>query len=275
MSNDVFANFACLDELTQVIYQGAYRFVVLSAVSDQWTIYLGLSGPEGRWWRGSWNETKVLEIAGSKSSDKILEAFAEKLAETFIQGELHVGDWTSEKGAEIKLTLGPSSKKPLHVSLAEITSAEAASHATDVFLDIALQAQSRKCRLHPDEFSSTYVSSARTDRDRPTTTKSTTGNVTASDSSRTGASSRQVVPLPQRAAQSDDVKAAAASKPDNAQSEIKALKAELAKHQQRAPSTDPKPKSAPPAKTIKGASLANPNKKARKYQAIEFGSDED
>jgi hypothetical protein len=31
----------------------------------------------------------------------------------------------------------------------------------------------------------------------------------------------------------------------------------------------------PAARPLKGASLANPNKKARKYQAIEFESDEE
>lgn len=30
-----------------------------------------------------------------------------------------------------------------------------------------------------------------------------------------------------------------------------------------------------PVRPLKGASLANPNKKARKYQALEFASDED
>jgi len=43
-------------------------------------------------------------MQGSKSSDKLLEAFAEKLAETFVQGELYIGDWSTEKGAEIKVT---------------------------------------------------------------------------------------------------------------------------------------------------------------------------
>lgn len=33
--------------------------------------------------------------------------------------------------------------------------------------------------------------------------------------------------------------------------------------------------SAPPKAKTKGASLANPNKKARKYQAVEFESDEE
>lgn len=104
MSTDVIANFSCLDELTQVVYQNVHRFVVLSSVSDTWTIHLGLAGPEGRWWHGNWGEGDVLRIVGSKSSDKLLEAFAEKLAETFVQGDLYVGDWSTEKGAEIKVT---------------------------------------------------------------------------------------------------------------------------------------------------------------------------
>jgi hypothetical protein len=43
-------------------------------------------------------------MQGSQSSDKLLEAFAEKLAETFVQGELYIGDWNVAKGAEIKVT---------------------------------------------------------------------------------------------------------------------------------------------------------------------------
>jgi len=39
-----------------------HRFVVLSSVSDSWTIYLGLVGPEGRWWRGNWGKEDILQI---------------------------------------------------------------------------------------------------------------------------------------------------------------------------------------------------------------------
>lgn len=46
---------------------------------------------------------KSLNLQGSKTSDKLLESFAEKLAEVFIQGELCISDWSSEKGAEIKV----------------------------------------------------------------------------------------------------------------------------------------------------------------------------
>lgn len=54
------ANFTCLDELTQVIYQGISKFVVLSTVSDdKWDIYLGLAKSKGRWWHGFWTEKDV------------------------------------------------------------------------------------------------------------------------------------------------------------------------------------------------------------------------
>ena len=62
MSSDVLANFSCLDEITQVIYQGVCRFIVLSTVSNEWVIHLGLAGPEGRWWRGAWSKTDILHI---------------------------------------------------------------------------------------------------------------------------------------------------------------------------------------------------------------------
>jgi hypothetical protein len=63
MSSDVLSHFGVLDELIQVIYEGIERFVLLSKVNDgSWTIYLGLQGPEGRWWRGSWFEKDILHL---------------------------------------------------------------------------------------------------------------------------------------------------------------------------------------------------------------------
>jgi len=40
---------------------------------------------------------------GSKSSDKLLETFSEKIADTFVRGELCIEDWTIEQGAQIKV----------------------------------------------------------------------------------------------------------------------------------------------------------------------------
>lgn len=42
-------------------------------------------------------------LQGPKHSDKFLETFAEKLHEVFIQGELCIGDWSVDKGADIKV----------------------------------------------------------------------------------------------------------------------------------------------------------------------------
>jgi hypothetical protein len=122
MPRDVLSSFGCLDDLIQVIYQSVHQFVVLSSVSDVWTVHLGLADPEGRWWCGSWKEDDILhvvvrtlhlslsstlhdrqDVQGSKPSNKLLKTFAEKLAETFIKGELYVGDWDARRGATIKV----------------------------------------------------------------------------------------------------------------------------------------------------------------------------
>jgi hypothetical protein len=60
---------------------------------------------------GSYYSTEQF-IQGTKPSDKLLETFAEKLAETFVQGELYIGDWSTEKGAEIKVTSLYASTSP-------------------------------------------------------------------------------------------------------------------------------------------------------------------
>jgi len=272
--SDILANFSCLDELTQVIYQSIYKFVVLSTVSDdKWNIHLGLSGAQGRWWHGSWGEKDIRHIFGSQTSDKLLESFAEKLAEVFIQGELCITDWSAEKGAGIKFTLGPTSKKPMHVALVEMSSEDAAAHATKVFIDIALQAQSRKCRLYPT--STEYLTTPSTLITARTASTSTNASIlkrkepSPEPHVRSGhrgqdaspSSSKDIIPIHTLAAESD-VKAA--------REEIKALKSQL-KDVKRAGS----PAQKPVARPHKGASLANPNKKARKYQAIEFESDDD
>jgi len=248
MASDILTHFGCLDELVQVVYQGFSRFVVLSKVDDQsWTIHLGLQGPEGRWWKGRWTAEDILHVAGSKSSAKFLETFADKLAETLVRGELYVENWSPEAGAEIQLTLGPSSKRPLHIPLVEMKTVDAASYATSVFLDIALQAQSRKCHLNSAPYVSAPISP-------PPLAHATlaAGSKSAAAKATTSAS---VV----------DTKA---------QEEIKALTAELLEQKRRKSSVEPTEKPTAP-RPPKGASLANPNKKARKYQALEFESDDE
>jgi hypothetical protein len=124
MSLDVLSHFGVLDELIQIIYGGVERFVLLSKVDyETWTVYLGLQGPEGRWWRGCWSEKDILSLTvgfchsvrfclgpdmweqGSKASEAILEGFADKLADIIVKGLASIGDWSSESGAKINVNL--------------------------------------------------------------------------------------------------------------------------------------------------------------------------
>ncbi|KAF8200751.1 hypothetical protein BJ912DRAFT_947063 [Pholiota molesta] len=270
--SDVLAHFGCLDELTQVIYQGVYKFVVLSTVSDDvWTVHVGLSGHQGRWWHGSWSEDDIHENFGSKLSDILLEACAEKLANLFIQGEICISDWSPEKGANIKLTFGPTSKKPMQIALVEMSTEEAAAYATKVFIDIALQAQSRKCRLYPSA------------ADYPTLPP-VNAPPSASSLKRKERSPEIQSGLTERKAVGTKHKHFETQKSSAAPSDTKVIPA--AKNHQLKPELQPKSGTSgssgssqtQPTNVVrrpKGASLANPTKKARKYQAIEFESDEE
>ncbi|KAH9485213.1 hypothetical protein JR316_0002120 [Psilocybe cubensis] len=260
--SDVLSNFGCLDELTQVIYQSIYKFVVLSTVTDdKWNIFIGLSGTQGRWWRGCWTEDDIHRIFGSKSSDKLLESFAEKLAEAFIEGEMCISDWSPDKGADIKFTLGPTSRKPMHVSLIEMSPEEAAAHATTIFIEIAVQAQSRKCRLYP---------SSSTEHTPQTFTPPTTvHNVSGGLSSTSKRKETSPEPRPRQESVERSPPKTSAIKVTK---DTKLLKSHVK------PPTRPQPGPStqkPIARAQKGASLANPNKKARTYKPIEFESDDE
>ncbi|TFK19324.1 hypothetical protein FA15DRAFT_683004 [Coprinopsis marcescibilis] len=244
MSTDVFSNFGALDELIQVIYQSAYRFVVLSSVSDDnWTIHLGLSGSQGRWWKGIWTEANVHQTLGKSAQDSLLEKYADSIAELFIEGELYIGNVNPTPEKKLRFTIGPGAQRPTHVELTELAPAEAADFATTIFLDIALQAQSRKCRLHG---SSGIVSSKEN-----------------SSSTRTAEQSVQ-----QQTARNEVASTSRISSKAREQSSISE-----AEKQKKRPSPAEKP--VPVIRPHKGASLANPNKKARKYQKVEFDSDDD
>ncbi|KAJ3490936.1 hypothetical protein NLI96_g1066 [Meripilus lineatus] len=272
---DILTHFAALDELIQLIYQGSHKFVVLSSVDDvSWTIHLGLNGDDGRWWRGRWTERDIRGFVGNSSSAILLEAFADRLAASIVQGELLVGGWSSQPGAPIDLTLGPTAKTPIRIPLVEVDASDAASFATKIFSEvattlsqkwsrwktyilfqIALQAQSRKSRLHPPAFAAPPSFAAPQLR-------------TASSSKRTA----ETAPLARDPSVAEV----------QAQEKIKELEAELEVAKRRKPASQSKPdglaskaKGTTPVRPLKGASLANPNKKARKYQALEFESDED
>ncbi|KAH8827967.1 hypothetical protein DL96DRAFT_1130058 [Flagelloscypha sp. PMI_526] len=246
MSTDVFANFSALDELIQVIYQGVEVFTVLSNVSDIdncWSIHLSSNG---RWWKGYWTPRNVLDIIGSSPSSSLLEQFAEKLSETFIQGQICVTGWGTDSP---QFTLGPTSKRPMHVSLEEMSMEDGALYAASMFKEIAIQAKSRQCRLHGDSTEPAFTHN----------THISPVQSTAPDVS----SSPQVGP-------SSEAK----------ESVIKAspVKQQVPETVKKRPAPESRPvtsKSPPPRPKVAGASLAHPNKKARRFKAVELGSDSD
>ncbi|CAL1708080.1 unnamed protein product [Somion occarium] len=265
---DALSYFSALDELIQLIYQGAQKFVFLSSVDDiSWNVYLGLTGPEGRWWRGRWTEKDVQNFVGGKTSSILLEAFADRLVQTIVQGELFVGNWSPEKGAKINLTLGPGAKTPIQVPLTELSAQEAASYAAKVFAEIALQAQSRKCRLNPSD-------------DIPSTS---TANLRLSPPATSH--KRQAEPeSPPKVTKRKALEREPTVAEIKANEKIKELEAQLASEKKKSTTTlasnsttglASQAKKLPSARPLKGASLANPNQAARKYQELEFESDED
>ncbi|KAJ8521187.1 hypothetical protein ONZ45_g2092 [Pleurotus djamor] len=270
MNIDFLSSFGSLDELVQIIYQGAYRFVVLSSVDEsKWSIHLGLSGSEGRWWRGSWTQDDVHNLVGPNPSSILLDTFAEKLADSLTGGDLSITDWSADRNAEIKLTFGPTSKRPLHVPLVELTSEEAASHATDVFLEIALQAKTRNFRLHPPAYAATSTRSFSPPRNPNANSNAEPRN----DHAQSPPRKRIDPPKPSPVSNADGP---TRPFPSTSSSSLKPEPRQTVPSnpiKKATPSTS-QSKPAPP-KRNKGASLANPSKKARKYQALEFASDDD
>ncbi|KAF8732381.1 hypothetical protein AX14_004459 [Amanita brunnescens Koide BX004] len=247
----ISTHFGCLDELTQVIYQSVYRFVVLSSITvDEWIIHVGLADSQGRWWQGRWSQDNVDYVLGSKAGDKLHESLAEKLRESLLRGNLYIGNW--DLGTNINLTFGPGSKDSVEIPLREIEPREAADFATNIFLEIALQAQARGCRLHPS-----YSAYATTVTKEPILAKPHM------------ATKYSLQPAPVKRGTAD-----VAAEERSSHSNVNAVKVResdsgAVKHGERETRTVEKKGQGA------GASLANPNKKARKYAAIEFESDED
>ncbi|KAK0212579.1 hypothetical protein DFS33DRAFT_44115 [Desarmillaria ectypa] len=239
----LFANFSCLDELIQVVYQDVNRFIVLSNVSSsEWKIHLGLTD-EGRWWHGRWQEADVTKLVGSNPSDFLLETFAEKLANCILKGDQYITNF--DEGKDISFTLAPASKKPMNISLEEMDSEESAIYTCRVLLDVALQAQKRKCHLHPDGLD--FISAQSPDPSSSTT--------------RTP-SKPKPVPSPASRKEEEVSEPKAGSSNDKKRKEAELVKPESKK------AFSPRPLK------LKGASLANPTRKARWYQPAEFASDD-
>ncbi|KAJ4483701.1 hypothetical protein J3R30DRAFT_1819790 [Lentinula aciculospora] len=245
-------HFSCLDDVIQVIYHLNRQLFLLSKLQDNaWVLHIGLLGPDSRWWRGTWDEHDIFAATGSKaSSDDYLE-MSERLLEYIKQGELYLSGWSKES-SNFNLILGPSSEKPSHFQFNEISAEDAASYAAEVFCSIARDAQSRKCQLYGSSIAvpvdiSTYFKETPASTSSKVLSRRTVG---ASSDKREEPISKKVVEQP-----------------------VPSKKRKERKEETQSPEAKTKAKAAP--NPIKGASLANPTKKARKYQAVQFDSDED
>ncbi|EIM79940.1 uncharacterized protein STEHIDRAFT_150828 [Stereum hirsutum FP-91666 SS1] len=324
----LFSHFTALDERIQLHYQGSSRFVILSKVTDDaWIVHLGLAR-EGRWWKGSWEEGDILEIAGKRILPKNLEALADNLATKLIDDDLEVENWdplVARGDKAMKLTLGPSGKKPLRINLVEMSANDAAIFAVGEFISIALQAQSRQCHINPSNYDGAlslsnkkHRRSQSIDQDRATSPietpsspgPSTQGTQEASQrldrkrsnatfripterSTQTAGSSKsqdkpkgrgkakekeKSAPTPPLAVQPSAAELAALEEVRQLKEELKRQKslvasASLARVGSNAGLMSRSVIPAQPRR--KGASLANPNKKARKLEELEFASDSD
>ncbi|KAJ3810220.1 hypothetical protein F5876DRAFT_65803 [Lentinula aff. lateritia] len=253
------AHFSSLDDVIQVIYHLNRQLFLLSKVqNDEWVLHIGLLGSDSRWWRGKWDEEDVLAVAGSKSSSDDLLEMSEKLLEYIVQGELFLSGWSKEsisfkaRPFTSSLILGPSSDKPSHFQLNEISAEDAACYAAEVFCSIARDAQARKCQLYGPSFadvSTTHLNETVVPSSSESFANSGLGtSIKKREEPKSKMVAEQPAPSKKRKEQKEET-----------QSPI--------------PEAKTKAKGAP--KPIKGASLANPTKKARKYQAVQFDSDED
>ncbi|KAI0686854.1 hypothetical protein BC835DRAFT_432649 [Cytidiella melzeri] len=280
---DMISHFGAVDELIQLIYQGTNKFVLISAVDGaHWTLHLGLTGAEGRWWKGNWTEKDIFRFLGNTSaSNKLVETFSERLADNIVKGELFIGNWSTESGAEITLTLNPSAKSPVHIPLGQLDPIEAAAYASKILAEIANQAQkSRSCHLYPSGNLATPYHEPLNPRRAWRTPVALTPALTTS----TASSSKREASLGHTEKTAKSSRHAATLAEVEADEQIKELKAELARAHQEVKDAKRKVETAQPdnllasraktavpaARPVKGASLANPNKKARRYQAMEF-----
>ena len=116
--SELFDALTALDDLIQVIYQGAHRFVVISRLhlpysfsssslstepNSHWDIHLG-HADKARWWRSRWKEEDIRHAVGSSASTTLIEAFADGVVKSVVSGELYVSgvsDPMAEDGIKV------------------------------------------------------------------------------------------------------------------------------------------------------------------------------
>jgi len=248
-----------------------FNFVLLTRLKpDAWFVHVG--HPDGRWWNGAWHATDVESLAKSNMSPARVTSFAQRVALTIVEREIAITH--EDDFGDMKLVLGTRSKKPLRIPLSVLDQQAASRFAFESFVRVAQDVQTHGCHLlrtHPDPHTDDEPQYAPLKRKR-----------TLQPSASSSAASP---PLTHKAHQKQT---------QSAQAQVQELKTELAKARADAAAAlalaaEREPsglggtvdrlfssRSAVPAVQRRaGASLANPNKAARKVTAVEFASDDD
>ncbi|KAI9452649.1 hypothetical protein BJY52DRAFT_900817 [Lactarius psammicola] len=255
-----------------------FDFVLLTSLKpDAWFVHVG--HPDGRWWNGAWYAADVENLAKSDMSPARVSVFAQRVAHTIVEREIAITH--EDDFHDMKLVLGTRSKKPLRVPLSALDTQTASRFAFECFARVPQDAQTHGCHIlrtdsghHPD---------AEPQHAPPLPPLKRKRTLQPSETSRASS------PPPPRKAYQTQTPAERA-----AQAQVQELKAELAKARADAAAAvalaaEREPpglggsvdrlftsrSAAPAVQRRPGASLANPNKAARRVTAVEFASDDE
>ncbi|KAH9164906.1 hypothetical protein EDB89DRAFT_1911814 [Lactarius sanguifluus] len=277
------AALAPLHSLAQLIPPGTggrdFEFILLTSLKpDAWFVHVG--HPDGRWWNGAWHAADVESLAKSDMSPARVAVFAQRVANTIVEREIAITH--EDDFQDMKLVLGTRSKKPLRIPLSALDPQAASRFAFECFARVAQDAQTHGCHILRTSSGHTLDthSDAEPQHTSPLKRKRT---LQSSESSRASS------PPPSRKAHQMQTPAERA-----AQAQVQELKAELAKARASAAAAvalaaEREPpgfggtvdrlfssrSAAPAVQRRPGASLANPNKAARRVTAVEFASDDE
>lgn len=290
------ASLAPLDGLSQLVIVEPSCFALYSAISpdqSRWEVFLALQD-HGRWWMGSWSEGDVRAMVGSRATENDIHALATSAKLLIAENDVEVTGWSPglERGAGLlQLRFGPSGDKPLRISLEELSAEDAALQASRIVFSLLQRSRegTRRLVFPPTPAStSTPFSSIGSSSSLPVTAPTSLRPSTPVVSSRVLPLARPSSPSPV-ALTGKPTSSAQPSPTVNRDSHPASVKP-VEKGQEEesdddlVPRIPTKPTSSPKKKPISkiitpkrpasGASLSNPNKRARRVVSLEFEDDD-
>ncbi|TFL04798.1 hypothetical protein BDV98DRAFT_654271 [Pterulicium gracile] len=292
----MFSSFFPLDELFQIIYQGFYKFVLSTKTKhDAWAVHVAMIDDDATiFWYGSWDADTVAKQTGQdQPSSDLLDALVRTLEQAIVSGELAVNSdsqFLDKDEKHIRLVLGASSPNAPQMTLTRMAASDALTFAGEMMINLAMQAQSK--RFTPQS-SETYLRDSAAPLKRSTVGASGSSHRSSRDGSKSTVDTKEEQPRTKKVSASstsshrslEKGKTKSSTVPESptkakSSSSSRQVQKQESSARKRSPSSSPpptkvskKPKAiaAPP----KGASLANPSQRARKYKPLEFGSDSD